>query len=41
MTKETRIQVHVLSITREHDSKTLDILMQQDSETQRSRLENT
>lgn len=32
LTKEKRIQANVLSITREHDSKTLNILMQ-DSET--------
>lgn len=35
-----RIQACVLAITRQRDSKTLDILMQQDSETQCSTLEN-
>lgn len=32
LTKERRIQANVLSITRQYDSRTLNILMQQDSE---------
>lgn len=33
LTKERKIHANVLSITRQHDSRTLNILMQQDSET--------